>query len=38
VWLLGAAAAALYTKVKLAFYGQAALGLMLLIAAIASKN
>jgi uncharacterized membrane protein len=36
VWLLGAAAAAYYTKVKLAFYAQGGLGVFLLIAALAN--
>jgi uncharacterized membrane protein len=35
IWLLGAAAAAAYTKVRLAFYVQGALGVILLIAALA---
>ncbi len=34
VWLLGAAVAAYYTEVKLAFYIQGALGVVLLIAAL----
>jgi uncharacterized membrane protein len=34
VWLLGAAAAAYHTKVKLAFYAQGALGVILLIVAL----
>ena len=37
VWLLGAAAAAAYTKVKLAFYAQGAIGAILLIAALACR-
>ena len=37
VWLLGAAAAAYYTKVKLAFYAQGALGVILLVAALAVR-
>jgi uncharacterized membrane protein len=37
VWLLGAAAAAYYTKVKLAFYAQGALGVILLIAVLAIR-
>jgi uncharacterized membrane protein len=35
IWLLGAAAAAYYTKVKLAFYVQGVLGIALLIVALA---
>jgi uncharacterized membrane protein len=35
IWLLGAAAAAAYTKVMPAFYAQGALGVILLIAALA---
>jgi uncharacterized membrane protein len=38
VWLLGAAAAAAYTKVRLAFYVQGALGMILLIAALAADS
>jgi uncharacterized membrane protein len=38
VWLLGAAAAAAYTKVMLAFYAQGALGVLLLILAIATRQ
>ena len=37
VWLLGAAAAAYHTKVKLAFYAQGALGVILLIVALAAR-
>lgn len=37
VWLLGAAAAAAYTKVKLAFYAQGAIGVILLIAALVAR-
>jgi uncharacterized membrane protein len=35
IWLLGAAAAAAYTKVMPAFYAQGALGVILLIATLA---
>ena len=37
VWLLGAAAAAYHTKVKLAFYAQGALGVILLIVALVAR-
>src|SRR5258705_9447624 len=37
VWLLAAAAAAYYTKVNRAFYAQGALGVILLITALASR-
>ncbi len=37
IWLLGAAAAACYTKVKPAFYVQGALGVILLIVALAAR-
>ena len=38
VWLLAAAAAAFYTKVKPAFYAQGALGVILLIATLALRS
>jgi uncharacterized membrane protein len=37
IWLLGAAAAAYHTKVKLAFYAQGALGVILLIVALVAR-
>jgi len=38
VWLLGAAAAAAYTGVMLAFYAQGALGVLMLIGALAVRT
>jgi uncharacterized membrane protein len=37
IWLLGAAAAAYYTKVNSAFYAQGTLGVILLIVALATR-
>jgi uncharacterized membrane protein len=38
IWLLGAAAAAAYTKVMPAFYAQGSLGVILLIVALAARS
>ena len=38
IWLLAAAAAAYYTKVKMAFYAQGGLGIVLLIASLATRR
>ena len=38
IWLLAAAAAAYHTKVKIAFYAQGGLGIVLLIASLATRH